>query len=98
MSVITEPAPLVERPHISWATYEFMRQKIAELEAANAQLQADVTYWEQQTNDWYLKANYTDLERQIMYRRRSRGADEFTGKWSLPERHDAPTLRKARQA
>ncbi|MGW9159280.1 hypothetical protein [Microbacterium sp. NPDC055665] len=58
-----------------------MRQRIAELEATNIQLQADVTHWEQQTNHWYLKANYTDVERQLMYRRRSRGADELTGEW-----------------
>lgn len=26
-----------------------------------------------------MKANYTDIELQLMYRRRSRGADELTG-------------------
>ena len=81
MSTTTAPTPLVEHPHISWNTYEYMRQKIADLEAANAQLQADVAHWERETNHWYLKANYTDLELQLMYRRRSRGADELTGEW-----------------
>jgi hypothetical protein len=85
----TAPASIIERPHISWVTYEYMRQKIAELEAANAQLQADVTFWEQQTNTWYMKATYTDLERQLMYRRRSRGADELTGEWQPAEQQSA---------
>lgn len=76
------PAPIVEHTHISRVTYDYMRQRIADLEAANAQLQADVTYWEKQTNHWYMKANYTDLELQLMYRRRSRGADELTGEWA----------------
>lgn len=58
-----------------------MRQRIAELEAGNAQLQSDVTHWEQQTNHWYLKATHADIERQLMYRRRARGADELTGEW-----------------
>lgn len=89
MSTTTAPAPLVERPHISWVTYEYMRQRIAELEAANAQLQGDVTYWEGQTNHWYMKATYTDLERQLMYRRRSRGADEITGEWQPAQQRNA---------
>jgi hypothetical protein len=75
------PAPIIDRPNISWETWNFMRQEIARLVAEKAQLQADVTHWEQQTNHWYMKATYTDLERQIMYRRRSRGANELTGEW-----------------
>ncbi|KQQ66938.1 hypothetical protein [Microbacterium sp. Leaf320] len=59
----------------------YIRYPIAELEAEKAQLQADVAHWERETNHWYLKANYTDLELQLMYRRRSRGADELTGEW-----------------
>ncbi|KQQ66940.1 hypothetical protein [Microbacterium sp. Leaf320] len=82
MSTTAAPTPLVEHPHISWATFEYMRQKIADLEAEKAQLQADVAHWEQQTNHWYLKATYTDLELQLMYRRRSRGANELTGEWN----------------
>jgi hypothetical protein len=51
-----------------------------------------VTHWEQQTNHWYMKATYTDLERQLMYRRRSRGADELTGQWlSSDEQQSAVT-------
>lgn len=78
----TAPAPIIERPNISWETWNYMRQEIARLEAENAQLQADVAYWERETNHWYIKATYTDLERQLMYRRRSRGADELTGRWA----------------
>lgn len=81
MSSTMAPTPLVEHPHISWATYEYMRQKIADLEPEKAQLQADVAHWERETNHWYMKANYTDLELQLMYRRRSRGAGELTGEW-----------------
>ncbi len=81
-STTAAPAPIIERPHISWETWNFMRQEIARLEAEKAQLEADVTHWEQQANHWYMKATYTDLERQLMYRRRSRGADELTGEWA----------------
>ncbi|MDQ0647292.1 hypothetical protein QFZ53_001488 [Microbacterium natoriense] len=78
----TAPAPIVERPHISWVTYEYMRQRIAELEATTVQLQADV-------NHWSMKATYTDLERQVMHRRRSRGADELTGEWPAADQQAA---------
>lgn len=88
-STITAAAPTIERPHISWETWNFMRQRIAELEAANTQLQAAVTFWEQQANHWYMKANYTDIELQLMYRRRSRGADELTGEWQPAEQRSA---------
>lgn len=54
----TAPTPLVEHPHISWVTYEYMRQKISELEAANVRRQTDVARWERETNHWYLKAIY----------------------------------------
>ena len=43
--------------------------------------QRDVARWERETNHWYMKANYTDLALQLMYRRHSRGADELTGEW-----------------
>ncbi|MFB8191362.1 hypothetical protein ACFC14_18745 [Microbacterium sp. NPDC055988] len=68
----------VERPHISWATYEYMRHAIERLEAENAQLRANVAYWEHQTNHWYMKANYSETELETMYRRRSRIELEFT--------------------
>lgn len=49
---IAVPAPIIERPDTSWETWTFMAQGIAELEAGNAKLQPDVTFWEQQINTW----------------------------------------------
>ncbi len=78
-----------EHHHVSEATYLYMREEIARLQAENAQLTRDVAYWEQQTNHWYMRAHYTDEELRIMYLRRSRGQDQLTGEWLTPEQQEA---------
>lgn len=60
-----------ERGPVSWEAFNWMRQEIARLTSENAQLQIDVDYWQQQTNHWCMKANYTEEEIAEFYRRRS---------------------------
>lgn len=79
----------VERPHISWETYSFMRQEISRLQAENAQLRSEVEHWEQQTNHWYMKANYSDFEIAMFIRRRSLSQDQRTGEWLTAKQQDA---------
>lgn len=38
MTTTAAPAPIIERHHVSWETYNFMRQEIARLQAEVAQL------------------------------------------------------------
>ncbi|MBP3977004.1 hypothetical protein [Microbacterium sp. BLY] len=86
---MTTPTPIIERHHVSWETYNFMRQELARLEAEKAQLEKDVAYWGWQTNYWYMKANYTDRELQAMYLRRSRAAGELTAEWTATHESSA---------
>lgn len=48
-----------ERGPVSWESWNWMRQEIIRLQAEAEQLRRDVEYWQQQTNHWYMKANYT---------------------------------------
>lgn len=85
-----------DQPHISHATYEFMRAEIARLQAENLQLKMgneqlhrELAVQEQQTNHWYMKATYTPAEIREMYVRRSKGKNEFTGTWLTPDEQAA---------
>jgi hypothetical protein len=89
MNAATPALSIVEdQPHISWETWNFMRQQIAQLTAenarlvaANAQLQRDLEVERQQTNHWYMRATYTPEQLELMYVRRSKGKNEFTAAW-----------------
>lgn len=61
----------------------FMAQEITRLKGENEDLQNDVGYWQNQTNHWYMRANYTPEQIAEFIRRRSRGIDE-DGEWELP--------------
>lgn len=65
-------------PHVSYASWLFMRDRIAYLEAEVHRLTVD-------RDEWYARANFTDEERQEMYMRASQGRDEQTGEWLWPD-------------
>jgi hypothetical protein len=65
-------------PHVSYATWLFMRDRIDFLEAEVYRLTVD-------RDEWYARANYTDEERREMYMRASQGRDEQTGEWLWPD-------------
>lgn len=85
----TTTTPAAERPHISWETWNYMKQEIARLQAEADQLRGEVSYWEQQTNHWYMKANYSEIEIAAFIRRRSRGQDGHSGEWLPIEQQHA---------
>lgn len=62
-----------ERGPVSWEAYNWMRQEIPRLQAEAEQLRRDVEFWRQQTNHWYMKANYTPAQIAKFARRRARG-------------------------
>jgi len=85
-----------EHLYVADATYEYLRAEnarlqteVAQLKQERAQLHRDLAVQEQQTNHWYMKANYTPAELQIMYTRRSKGMNEFTGAWLTPDEQAA---------
>lgn len=72
-----------EAQHYSQASAAFLHQRVTELTAENEQLERDVAYWQQQTNHWYMRANYSPAEIAEFRRRASMGIDE-NGEWILP--------------
>lgn len=72
----TFPAGSTE-PHISYATWHFMRQRIADLEAEVYRLTVD-------RDHWYAAANYTPDELHEQFMRASKGLDE-NGAWLWPD-------------
>ena len=64
-------------PHISYATWHFMRKRIAELEAEVYRLTVD-------RDHWYAAANYTPEELHEQFMRASKGLDE-NGAWLWPD-------------
>lgn len=63
----------LQRGPVSWETWHFMRQEIERLQAENERLTREAAYWEQQTNHWYLKANYSPAQLDGFRRRRAAG-------------------------
>ena len=66
-------------PHISLATWHFMRQRIEQLEAEVSRLTVD-------RDHWYAAANYTPDELREQFMRASQGRDPETGEWLWPDR------------
>ncbi|MFJ4223817.1 hypothetical protein [Microbacterium sp. NPDC089695] len=71
----------VDGNQLAGVTYDAVQER--------AQLCRDLTVQEQYTNHWYLKATYTPAELQVMYTRRSKGKNEFTGAWLTPDEQAA---------
>jgi len=71
-----------ERGAVSWEAWNFMRQEIERLQAENAQLIRENDYWREETNRWYMKANYTPQQIAEFVRRRNASMDPETGEWS----------------
>ena len=70
-----------ERGPVSWEAWNWMRHEISRLQAENEQLRRDNDYWREETNRWYMKANYTPQQIAEFVRRRSASMDPETGEW-----------------
>lgn len=82
----TEQAGGGEPRFYSQVAADAMRREIERLTTANAKLEAEVAFWRQQTNHWYMRANYTPAEIAEFDRRRALTIDPETG-----ERLPTPT-------
>ena len=79
-----------ERGVVSWEAWNFMRQEIERLQAENTQLTRDNDYWREETNRWYMKANYTPHQIAEFVRRRNASMDPETGEWApIEDNEDA---------
>lgn len=65
-------------PHVSIATWDFMRRRIEQLEAEVFRLTVD-------RDTWYARANYTPDELHEQRMRASQGRDPETGEWLWPD-------------
>lgn len=67
-----EPQPVF----YSQVTAAAMASELDRLKTQNERLQADVGYWQGQTNHWYMRANYAPEQIAEFIRRRSRMIDD----------------------
>jgi len=95
-SVLVEREPVAvdeqpateERHHVSWETYNALRQMLAREQAEKEQLRAELRRLEHDRDHWHMKANHNDIELQTFARRRNQLADEL-------RRQDTETLHPA---
>lgn len=68
---VDEPAAPEERHHVSWETYNALRQMLAREQAEKEQLRHELAITAADRDHWYTQANHNDIELQTFARRRA---------------------------